>query len=201
MTTYCNPGQKTKLYYRFDGDKGDKTQNFDDQISVTVTSSIATGTDFNPRGYKISVWLSDPLTQSVGGYGLRSFTARGYNIGTLNPNYGYPLSILNCDGTYSQVGFIRPEDIGKPITKDEAVTCSGVIEATETITVRDTRTGAIVFVATGKSPARYSVVCGDDCPPGHCKCPSPNYPGYCCLPCAQVAGELLAITAIARSKR
>lgn len=27
----------------------------------------------------------------------------------------------------------------------------------------------------------YKVSCGEDCPPGYCKCECVNYPGYCCF--------------------
>lgn len=39
-------------------------------------------------------------------------------------------------------------------------------------------------------PGDYQVGCGDDCPPGTCKCPTDSYPGYCCLDCKAVAARL-----------
>lgn len=30
----------------------------------------------------------------------------------------------------------------------------------------------------------YEVACGENCPPGHVRCESLSYPGYCCMPCS-----------------
>ncbi|MCM0593453.1 MAG: hypothetical protein KA716_25955 [Gloeotrichia echinulata DEX184] len=200
MTIHCSPGQRATLYYEFNSNGSKSFSSFDDQIDVTVLSNIPPVDNYDPSGYKISVWLSDPFNFSVGGYGYSDLTVKGYKIETLNPNYGYPFWILRCDNTYVQVGFITPSDINKPITKDTAFNCSGAIEQIDTLVVKDVRTGALLLTIGGRSPVKYNVVCGDGCPPGTCKCPSPNYPGYCCLPCSQIAGEIAAIAAIARSK-
>ncbi|XHR81463.1 MAG: hypothetical protein ACFKPT_25115 [Gloeotrichia echinulata GP01] len=201
MTVHCSPGQRSTLNYRFGNNGSQSSSNFDDQIDVTILSNVPPTDNYDPSGYKISVWLSDPFNFSVGGYGYSNFTVKGYKIETLNPNYGYPFWILRCDNTYVQVGFITPGDINKPIVKNTSINCSGVVEETDTLVVKDVRTGTLLLSVSGKRPASYNVVCGDGCPPGTCKCASTNYPGYCCLPCAQIAGEIAAISAIARSKR
>lgn len=57
----------------------------------------------------------------------------------------------------------------------------------------------------------YSIITGNchscpiftpnlDCPPGTCKCPSPIYPGYCCLDCAGTVANIQAITNELRRK-
>lgn len=51
------------------------------------------------------------------------------------------------------------------------------------LTVKDS-TGAIVFERSGECPIDFTVACGDECPPGYCKCPTLKYPGYCCCKCS-----------------
>ncbi|MCC5625111.1 hypothetical protein LC574_29075, partial [Nostoc sp. CHAB 5715] len=46
----------------------------------------------------------------------------------------------------------------------------------------------------------FKVSCGDECPEGFCKCPIPEYPGYCCLDCASIAASIRAITNGLRAK-
>jgi hypothetical protein len=36
----------------------------------------------------------------------------------------------------------------------------------------------------------YTVQCNDECPEGYLKCPTTNYPGYCCIPCSEIRAEL-----------
>lgn len=48
----------------------------------------------------------------------------------------------------------------------------------------------IIFTDQGKCPPSFNVICGDECPPDHIKCSSSGYPGYCCIPCGEVAAEL-----------
>lgn len=51
---------------------------------------------------------------------------------------------------------------------------------------------SIIFSDRGKCPVTYSITCGD-CPEGTIKCDAPGYPGYCCLPCKEIAEEVKAI--------
>jgi hypothetical protein len=37
-----------------------------------------------------------------------------------------------------------------------------------------------LFIQEYQNQPTYSVICGDECPPGYCKCECKNYPGYCC---------------------
>jgi hypothetical protein len=49
------------------------------------------------------------------------------------------------------------------------------------------------FVDAIKCDSNYQVSCGEECPPGYCKCQCVAYPGYCCLPCNQVKSGLLNV--------
>lgn len=61
------------------------------------------------------------------------------------------------------------------------------------------KNGNPIFIDKGDCPISFSVVCDDECPPNHLKCSSPGYPGYCCIPCSEIAGELRSITGQVRS--
>lgn len=56
-----------------------------------------------------------------------------------------------------------------------------------------------IFERTESTCPEVYVTCGDECPPGMCKCPSDAYPGYCCLDCSSVAASLRQIANQARS--
>lgn len=47
-----------------------------------------------------------------------------------------------------------------------------------------------VFEDSGKGKVRFQVACGDGCPPGHIKCLTDKYPGYCCVPCKPTANKI-----------
>lgn len=57
-----------------------------------------------------------------------------------------------------------------------------------------TGTGVDFYDYVAGDDGNYKVSCGDGCPEGFCKCPSPEYPGYCCLDCSAIAGSIHAIT-------
>ncbi len=56
-----------------------------------------------------------------------------------------------------------------------------------------------LFSVSGSSPCSFTVACDDECPPGTTKCLTTNYPGYCCLPCKEIASEINAIANLVRS--
>ncbi|MBE9191400.1 hypothetical protein IQ230_13800 [Gloeocapsopsis crepidinum LEGE 06123] len=49
--------------------------------------------------------------------------------------------------------------------------------------------GLIIFQDQGDCPATFTVQCGD-CPEDTIRCKCKEYPGYCCLPCKDVAGKI-----------
>lgn len=52
---------------------------------------------------------------------------------------------------------------------------------------------SIVFTDQGDCPCTFTVQCGD-CPEGTIRCDSSGYPGYCCIPCAELAQRVNAMT-------
>lgn len=66
-------------------------------------------------------------------------------------------------------------------------------------TIKVLHEGQVIFADKGKCPITYSVVCGEECPPGTTRCLKSDYPGYCCLPCSPIAAEIKAIASQIRS--
>lgn len=58
-----------------------------------------------------------------------------------------------------------------------------------TITYND----QVIFTDRGNCPCTFTVQCGD-CPEGTVRCNSPGYPGYCCIPCAELTQRINAMT-------
>lgn len=51
----------------------------------------------------------------------------------------------------------------------------------------------IIFDGIYPSCPEYEVICDDDCPTGFCKCITPGYPGYCCLPCSNMKSGIIEV--------
>ncbi|MFK0735472.1 MAG: hypothetical protein ACFKPT_20380 [Gloeotrichia echinulata GP01] len=197
MTNYCKPGERVRLLYAFSGDSVGKTIFFQDSISVTVTQGLDGFDNINPGGFRI--FWDDP-NPNVSQVRAGSEIVLAFYTRRATEQWKYwadTIVFLKCDGTTAlgTIAFNQQPYI------DNSRRCVGSIpSAIYTLTVKSLG-GVQLFSVSGKSSVNYSVVCGDECPPGFCKCPTTNYPGYCCLPCAQVAAELAAIVSIARSKR
>lgn len=52
----------------------------------------------------------------------------------------------------------------------------------------------VLFEKTYPQCPSFEVSCDEDCPPGHIRCDSAGYPGYCCIPCAELAQRVNAMT-------
>lgn len=45
----------------------------------------------------------------------------------------------------------------------------------------------------------FNVACGDNCPDGYLRCDCNEYPGYCCIPCSEIKGEIANAKALLRN--
>lgn len=88
-----------------------------------------------------------------------------------------------------QVTSIRPVDGISNNCGDPKTVC----------TLKVLHNNQVIFTDQGACSPSFNVVCGEECPPNHLKCSSPGYPGYCCIPCSEVAGELRSIKNQVRS--
>lgn len=203
---YCQSGDQPKILYKF-SDSGQKTYvSRVAPISVFVTGSQpgynggqCAGIDYKvdvvyetyadvgsyPPGYIITVYAKGPIGEFfnvnhrnrngyIGGIAFRSgsgeskssLTSGTGNIFTNKPKF---VGITRQDG--------KPDNCG-----DYAGLCTLEIK----------HNGQTIFSDQGSCGCNFQVQCGgdDDCPPGTCKCPSPGYPGYCCIDCSQVGRRI-----------
>lgn len=111
-------------------------------------------------------------------------------IGQQDPIGYAPCPILRIDGNRAYSYFeARPE-----YYSDNSGSCSYRIFFSSNFNLKiidkDNNT---IFNQSYNVQPKYTVACDDECPIGTTKCFSTNYPGYCCLPCSEIAGEIKAI--------
>lgn len=186
---FCNAGDKPKIEYSFNGVKRLFLPNVSPVDVETGTESVGAYAGYNPRGFTLIM-------------------SNGSEIPVINfrlvQNNRY-IQYWSCgsndwdnrqaDGTYP-IAY----DIPSIERIDYSRGCPPPYPP-EKCYIKVSSNGKQIFKDRGDCPVNFNVVCGDECPLGHCRCATQNYPGYCCLPCAQVAAELAGIAAIARSKR
>lgn len=173
MSTYCTGRAKAKVTIS----NPYLVIGFDAPVSIETRNSITTFThpmtspiDQTFANAVFSVELSPP--------------GQTYNNGAYNnPIRECPIPQINGKHIYSDFDNYYADNSGA---------CSYLVTFFPGLIING------VFVLS--NDGQYTVTCDDDCPPGQCKCATTNYPGYCCLPCSQVASEIASITAIARSK-
>ncbi|MBE9191440.1 hypothetical protein IQ230_14000 [Gloeocapsopsis crepidinum LEGE 06123] len=113
--------------------------------------------------------------------------------------YRYELSAIDRDGIkrilfWSRDGtFLGNNPAGCPqtyiIRSWELVPIdSDSYENSYQLTVTDSQ--GIKYKVTGKEKPTYNVACDGDCPEGTIRCKSKGYPGYCCIPCKEVANRI-----------
>ncbi|MEH1849286.1 MAG: hypothetical protein V7L25_31030 [Nostoc sp.] len=197
--SFCKPGDKPKVMYSFSG-SGEKvfmpnTSPIDVATSVTDNSDIqgATyawnfSTSLNPRTtlndmpFRAKGILHDfkvGAIQSTDTYNGRTIASWycSFKDGDNNEILGSAIGYYPSD-TPTLVKILIPGDY----TPEQ--NCK--------IEVKNAQ-GTVLFSDTGKCPCKYQVACGR-CPEGQCECPSPGYPGYCCLDCDAIAKEIHSIT-------
>ncbi|MCM0591341.1 MAG: hypothetical protein KA716_31870 [Gloeotrichia echinulata DEX184] len=198
MTSYCNIGEKAVLSYSFNGDSAKSRVNFEGTVDVTVSTKNGDYGNGSDAGYEITFYNPHPSYPSTG-----RAIVRDYYIASdsQDGNFGIAMKAVKgilCDGSLALIGYIY---YGVTPTINLNAHCPVSIESRTRDTLTVKKNGTVIFTVEGKNPVTYNVVCGDTCPDGYCKCATTNYPGYCCLPCQQVATQLANIVAIARSKR
>jgi len=199
--SFCTTGEKATLSYAFGNSGSQEEANFEGAIDVNVTTydPFPGLQQYNGNGYfmRFNRLGNPPWVNVIGVLGC------GYYLANFNPNYGYEFYLIGCDGTVSYVGLVYPDQGSNPVTIDNSQHCPSpappLPDTTDTITVK--QNGVTLVTFTGKHAAKYSVTCGDVCPEGTCKCEQTAYPGYCCLPCGEVASQINDMIQLARSKK
>lgn len=187
--SYCNNKLKAIVNFSF-GNGYKETITFDNPpIEVELTKSTDNINNrcwrFSGKGVENNFFYehfacgkTPEYRQSTGGSG------RGVNlyldgILLMPPSYEY------SNGAIDFVGIAQPRN--NYISSGNCDNCINVC------TIKISNSINQIYEYSGQCPCIFNVACDDDCPPGTTKCFSTNYPGYCCLPCNEIAGEIKAI--------
>ncbi|MCC5619251.1 hypothetical protein LC605_30105 [Nostoc sp. CHAB 5836] len=191
MTVYCADKTKaTILFERVDGTKGQLIINSPPVEIICLPAN-------NQGKYIFTLATSGSNYDCSGDHSYRfggDRIADSYQVGNLIP----VSSSSQCPGrelTFYPSGQI---DIIHPTQYRITQRDNPNYHPTEGIEVKD-KTGKTIFKELGIK-CNCIVNCEEDCSEGFCKCPSPTYPGYCCLDCASTAASIRAITNELRAK-
>ena len=172
--SYCNIGDKPKVYYKF----GTATQQIYESpvspVDVTIENFSTNTSNYSPVGYQ----LSGNSTNSGVPF---SVVVRDYQIVDLGAGatYRYALNVQRCQDS----GLINYTNVDPAsITINPAITCGASIANTmkSRLHIKKAGQSTDIFTDEGDYPCTFNVAC-IDCPDGTCRCDCDSYPGYCCL--------------------
>ena len=196
----CSTGDKPIITYKFgNGNNRIYKSDFSPIEIISKAAPVISGENFNNDGYQLQV-RSLQYSGGAGDIIVKDYmTFYQGNILYFTAIYcgqtDYP---RNQDGS---LGALIALNNGNPaITRnpDPAVKCPG-IPPLPRCSLQIMHNGQLLFQDQGECPVVYDVQC-TKCPEGTCECPTPNYPGYCCLDCASTAASIRAITNNLRAK-
>lgn len=136
----------------------------------------------------------------ITGVGVDADPNRGYSA---NNNWAYSFYII-AQGYSNFSSYSEPTRIyisnafGNPHGEITINWISPLDNQDSICTIQVSIDGNVVYKDEGDCPVTFDIVCGEGCPPGTTKCFSTNYPGYCCLPCNEMASEIKAIASQVR---
>ena len=175
--SYCNIGDKPKVYFKFGTSSEQTYESRESPIDVTIENFSPTNTsNYNPIGYGIS----GSSTNSGSGFTL---VVRDYKIidqgSSAPPDTRYILYVQRCQDS-GLINFTNTDPAS--IVINTAITCGVSIPDTRKSRLHIKKEGEStdIFTAEGDYPCTFKVAC-IDCPPGTCKIDCEAYPGYCCL--------------------
>lgn len=172
-TVKITSGAKSSSRFDFDG-------NNPGSYSFTIVAPVEIPQEKGEED--IEIYLESGTWDDYGGIGSYST-----EIGIVQTYGGEPLLVgtgRTIDGTVTNLEPVQCyADISLDWRYEEG--CKLVIS----------HQGKILYEETGECPLDFNVVCDRDCPPGHLKCNSNKYPGYCCLPCKDTASKIRALGA------
>ncbi|MEH2243548.1 hypothetical protein [Nostoc sp.] len=195
MTSYCNIGDKPKVYITFNGQQKQIYEPRVSPVEITTEDFTDHTSNYQQIGYQLSCYSTNNERGAsivVRDYEIRDNGA-GYDF-----KYRYELWVRLCDSnTLTQYFNVDPSSI----SINQSITCANTETAKQKVRVHIKRVDSItdIFTVEGNAPCKIEVACGD-CPPGYCRCEMSGYPGYCCLDCHATAEQIRVITNDLRSK-
>ncbi|BAY15707.1 hypothetical protein NIES21_15260 [Anabaenopsis circularis NIES-21] len=139
-----------------------------------------------------------------------NFSSEGFQLTFYSPNNFKYFDVVVLDYRIKDIGYLDLEVVscGETTWSDTMITIDpNTISinpnircpiVTDQCMIKIKHNGNTIFRDKGKQPCNYTVQCGR-CPEGQCECSTPNYPGYCCVDCAELAGEIKGIRNLVRS--
>lgn len=152
------------------------------------------------RGVTLGTFPEDEgYNQYTGGglYGYYEYSLRIYHADTSNYLGGGSGSFANQPGRIPLRKDHYVEVLSAtPVNPNQLDNC----DTREKIcSIKILHNNQVIYTDRGQCPINYAVSCDDECPPGTTKCIKSDYPGYCCLPCADTKAKIRAITSQIRS--
>ena len=190
--SYCNLGEKPKVYVEFNGQNKQTYEPNASPIDVSTEDYYSDSTNYSDTGYKITFFSPNNGTHL-------SAIARDFRIVDHGGNV-FSIDIQLCGKDSFTVGYA--EIAPSTLAIDTSITCGDSKPRTKKTKIHIKKAGEAtdIFTVVGDYPGTFQVACNARCPDGFCECPSPGYPGYCCLDCASTASNIRTITNELRAK-
>jgi hypothetical protein len=142
-------------------------------------------------------WVINTKDGTTAGCPTQTYNPIGQRLADADPGSG---DVIHVSGSSIYSDFDK-SGRGENYYGDNAGVCRyRVVLKSDTSTLKVVDNTGSVKNLIVKSCGDYQVSCDEDCPEGFCKCPSPNYPGYCCLDCASTVSDIRVIARELRSK-
>lgn len=200
--TYCNLGETAKVDFKF-ADYSDIYITENVPISVTANQKFIPGkcptyyTVFYSGSFARGILCDGGMQAANGSFshilGVIQEVRWDFSVES-----GTPVAKIICidaNGTIhsglSITGGICPDHKQYSLTSITYQREDGLADecAPENCEIKICSGENIIFSAEGECPCKFTVDCGD-CPEGYLKCNTPNYPGYCCIPCDEIKDEI-----------
>ncbi|MBC1242069.1 hypothetical protein [Nostoc sp. 2RC] len=188
MTEYCGNSSPATVNYSFNGIA--QTKFITQQTPITVETSEVEELDNNPASICwrfTGIGVANNDNYQLFAYGVNpSFHDSGTGMQPYMDG-----ERLQYEGYFYRKGSesVAPTGNASYITGwDNKGDCNPRMIKKCKLTIKSN--GATIFEKTGKCPLEYQVTCGDECPEGSHKCTHKAYPGYCCVPCKEVAQRI-----------
>ena len=181
--------------------------------SVEDTSALLTYIDGNNITKQATFKGACPIEVIVSNIDKESF----FFDGSKPLNHFAPGEIMgvSCTGNFRQIGYDPTTELPCSYIIDNAVITGNRLQSefdsfysdntgdmtfkidyksTENI-IRVFSNGTLIYKDVKAAPITYKVDCiRVRCPEGYCECKSDDYPGYCCLNCADTTAKLHELT-------
>jgi hypothetical protein len=195
--SYCQQAKKSTLSYQFLGSKQINVElpgGIEVEVQTLAESFKEVNYDFSFNGQNVDAFsfvVQDTTVPDSGKiYLIEAYWDDWGTIGSYSTGSGI---LKTYKGAPLLVG--KGRQVDGTVHNELPVLCYargklafGRIHQEDRLIV--TKDGLEVYRDEGQSLKWYKVSCDDECPPGHHKCPSNKYPGYCCLNCAEIAARI-----------